>query len=462
MSFVERALAVRSRVAELPTRIHSWALYLPVVLVAAVVRLVNLGQPRALVFDEVYYVRDAWTLWNLGFEAEWPEGVDFAQGNTEGFSTDPSFIAHPPLGKWIIGAGMALVGPENPFGWRLATAIAGLVVVVLTMVIARRLFRSRTAAALAGFMVALDGIAITMSRTALLDGILAAFILAAFLAVHTYVEDSQRARWLVIAGLLLGAATAVKWSGAYAFVVFALWIAVDAVVRVGGLAAAARILRATAIAVPVAVCTYLASWAGWLSTTGGYDRDSVVVAGDPIASALGSLWTYHLAIAEYNVGLIAPHGYQANPFTWLLMIRPTAFHYEPTGTDGVVEYVTSVANPVFWYLGVVALVWLVVHSIRTRSTRWVPVLLGVAATYLPWLLFAHRTMFQFYTVTVEPFLVLAAVWLLQRWWHASRRSLVAGILVAGTVVGVFFLPVWMGLPIPVWFAAAHYWFPWWI
>ncbi|MFM2412044.1 MAG: hypothetical protein RLZZ587_377 [Actinomycetota bacterium] len=462
MSLVDRAIAVRDRVSLLSPRVQTFVAYLPVLLIASLVRLVNLGSPRALVFDEVYYVRDAWTLWNLGFESEWPEGVDFVSGDTSGFSTDPSFIAHPPLGKWLIGAGMALFGPDNSFGWRFATAIAGILVVLFTMFIARRLFRSRTAAVLAGFLVALDGIAITMSRTALLDGILAAFILAAFLVILRHIERPGWGQWLILAGVLLGAATAVKWSGLYAFVVFGIWIAVDAVLRNPRWTAVWHIVRAFLVAAPTAVLTYFASWSGWLLTSGGYDRQSVVVEGNPVQSALESLWNYHLAIYEYNIGLIAPHGYQANPFGWLLMIRPTAFHYEQTGTDGIVEYVTSVANPVFWYFGVVALVWLIVHSIRSKSTWGVPILVGVSATYLPWLLFSHRTVFQFYTVTLEPFLVLAAVWLFVRLWRTGWESLVTGLIVAGTVIAAFFLPVWMGLPIPVWFAAAHYWFPWWI
>jgi dolichyl-phosphate-mannose--protein O-mannosyl transferase len=357
---------------------------------------------------------------------------------------------------------MALFGPDNAFGWRFATAIAGIAVVLLTMLIAHRLFRSRFAAALAGLIVALDGVAITMSRTALLDGILAAFILAAFLVILRHFERPGWGQWLVLAGVLLGAATAVKWSGLYAFAVLGVWIAVDAILRDRSWVAAWHIARAALLAVPVAAITYVASWSGWLFSSGGYNRQVVTLEGNPIGSALESLWTYHHSIFEYNIGLVSPHGYQANPFTWLLMIRPTAFYYEQTGVDGIVQYVTSVANPIFWYFGVVALVWLVVHTIRNRSAWGVPILVGVAATYLPWLFFAHRTVFQFYTVTLEPFLALAAVWLFVRLWRAGRETVVTGLVVAGVAVGAFFVPVWMGLPIPIWFAAAHYWFPWWI
>jgi hypothetical protein len=187
---------------------------------AAAIRLINLQSPKALVFDEVYYVRDAWTMWNLGYEAEWVGAADFAAGSVNAFTRIGDFIAHPPLGKWLIGAGMALFGPENPFGWRIAAAVAGIIVVLLVMLIARRLFNSTATAALAGLLVAIDGIAITMSRTALLDGFLAMFILAAFLAILRHLDTPGWGGWLIVAGVLLGAATAVKWSGLYALAAF--------------------------------------------------------------------------------------------------------------------------------------------------------------------------------------------------------------------------------------------------
>ena len=45
--------------------------------------------------------------------------------------------------------GMAALGPENPYGWRIATALAGIIAVVLLMLVARRLFRSTLLATLA-------------------------------------------------------------------------------------------------------------------------------------------------------------------------------------------------------------------------------------------------------------------------------------------------------------------------
>lgn len=452
----------------LSLRTQTVVLYTPVVVLAAVLRLAWLGSPRALVFDEVYYVRDAWTLWNLGYEGKWPDGVDFVTGGGTGFSSEGVFIAHPPLGKWIIGLGMTLFGPSNPFAWRIMTAVCGILVVLFTMFIARRLFSSLQVAALAGFIVAVDGLAITMSRTALLDGILTMFVLAAFLALLRHLDSPHSGWWLVVAGVLLGAATAVKWSGLYAIAAFGMWVLVTEVWRFHRAnpavplapAAAFRAVRALILGLFFAALTYLVSWSGWLLTAGGYDRNPT--EGEGVIGALRSLIDYHRAIYGYNIGLTTPHGYQANPFGWLLMIRPTAFYYDTSCGSGCTEYITSVANPVTWWAGVGAMVAVIVLAIRRRWWPGGAIAAGVAGTYLPWLFFAHRTVFQFYTVSLEPFLALALAWVLVELWRRGWVSVSRGIVVAATVVSAFFMPVWWGIPIPVWFAAAHYWFLSWI
>lgn len=472
MTVRDRVSLVRARLSALPPRLLTLVLFGPVLILAAAIRLINLQSPRTLVFDEVYYVRDAWTLWNLGYEAEWVAAADFAAGSVNAFTRVGDFIAHPPLGKWLIGAGMGLFGPENPFGWRIATALAGIVVVLLVMLIARRLFRSTALAALAGFLVAIDGIAITMSRTALLDGILAMFILAAFLAILRHLDTPGWGGWLLVAGVLVGAATAVKWSGLYAMAAFGLWVVIVETVRLRKarrgkpflLRSALTSLKTFFLFVPVAGAVYLSSWAGWMLTSGGYGRGWGANAGfgDGVYGIARSLWKYHRDIYDYNIGLDTEHPYQANPFTWLGLIRPTAFYYAPTDTEGIVQYVTSVANPVIWWGGAAALVFLIVQTVRRATWQNTAILVGVAATYFPWLLLSHRTMFQFYTVTLEPFLVLALVAALAWLWQQRLRLLVVNFLIAVVLVSAFFLPVWMGIPIPEWFAVIHYWFPSWI
>ena len=187
-------------------RISYWARYGPpaVLLVAAVARLAGLGYPSKLIFDETYYVKDAWSLLHLGYEGSWfadsaPAPFDvapaagaadtriddaFAAGHVDWFSTQASYIAHPPLGKWIIGVGELLSGgATNPYGWRLSVAIVGILAVALTMVIAHRMFQTAIVTTLAGGLFAIDNQAIVLSRVGLLDNMVMFFALAGFACV---------------------------------------------------------------------------------------------------------------------------------------------------------------------------------------------------------------------------------------------------------------------------------------
>src|SRR5690606_35822376 len=141
---------------------------------AAVLRLANLAHPHVLAFDETYYVKDAWSLWVLGYEGNWGEGAneEFLTGNDSALGTSGSYVVHPPLGKWIIALGMGLFGAGNSAAWRLMVALIGTATVLLLCFVTKELTRSIVAASVAGLLLAIDGLSIVMSRIGLLDGIL--------------------------------------------------------------------------------------------------------------------------------------------------------------------------------------------------------------------------------------------------------------------------------------------------
>lgn len=136
-----------------------WLLPAALTAVAAALRFHRLGWPPRRYFDEVHYVADALALLESGVQ--------------EGFSV------HPPLAQWLIGAGIAVLG-DDPVGWRAAAALAGTATVLVTYLAALRLFRRRGVAALAALLVAVDGLAFTMSRVAMLDGFVALGVVLAF------------------------------------------------------------------------------------------------------------------------------------------------------------------------------------------------------------------------------------------------------------------------------------------
>jgi dolichyl-phosphate-mannose--protein O-mannosyl transferase len=503
-------------------RLWRWGGPLAVTLLAAVLRLVNLAHPHSLVFDETFYVKDAWTTWNLGYEAAWPADADtqFNQGASDIFQTNGSFAVHPPLGKWIIGVGMELFGADSSFGWRIAVAVCGILLVLLTALIATKLFRSTLLGTTAGFLLAIDGHAIVMSRVAILDGILALFLLlgvgtvlmdrewhavrlaAAVAARTSAAAEGSPARppawgpvlwnrpWLLAAAVAFGAASSVKWSGFYFIAAFGVYlVVVDALARrrlgIPFWFSAAVLKQGPVTAVlllPVAVVTYLLSWIGWFATSGGMYRTWAQTSNGEWTGALSwvplavqNFWHLEVAVYNYHVGENSPHPYQANPFTWLFLIRPTQMYVNQVddsvcGGTTCYENITSIANPVIWWCATAALLYLVYRLARYREWQVGLVMMGMAAGYLPWLLYTNRTIFQFYTIAFEPYMILGLTFVIglalgsrgdPRPVRTRALLIVGAFLVICVLVSAWFYPVWVGMPVPAWFLSLHYWLPSW-
>ena len=499
-------------------RVLRWAAPAFVVVIAAVTRLINLGSPHTLVFDETFYVKDAWTLVNLGYEGQWPAEADalFAGGQTDIFLADPSFVVHPPLGKWLIGLGMLIFGPENSFGWRVATAVTGILAVVLIMLIARLLFKSMLLATIVGFLLAISGTAIVMSRVALLDNFVMFFALLGFGAVlldrswsrvrlAAWIarrEEGGRGTdwgpalwnrpWLIAAGAAFGATAAVKWSGLYFLAAFAVYtLVVDALARRragiqfwGSGTVFTQAPVTFLLTVPIALVVYLSTWSSWFLSDNGYSRHWAEDAGHAWSGLLSwvplsvqSFWHFEASVYSYHLGEMRPHGYQANPLTWLLMIRPTSMYYQSSslGQDGCQfttcgASITGIANPIIWWAATAAVLYLVYRLARYREWRVGLILMGMVAGYLPWLLYLNRTVFQFYTIAFEPYMLLALVFvigLILGSPHDERDRRVSGLRLVGiflgfaAVVSAFYWPLWTGLQIDYNFLRLHWWLPTW-
>lgn len=485
MSVQTRAVAIYRRF--LP---QGWWL---VTLLAGFLRFFNLSYPHSLVFDETFYVKDAWSLIHNGYESAWPTGTDakWAHGLVNGYDTIGSFVVHPPLGKFLIALPMLLFGAQNSWTWRFSTAVFGTLAVLLLMLVAKKLFGSQSAAVLAGLLLAIDGHAIVMSRTGLLDGILMFFILLAF---YCLLLDRAKVRikyqamalrgessvfwarpWLVACAAALGLATSVKWSGLYVAAIFGLYVVVSETLlrRRLGLkdwladGAIGQSVANFTLMLPVFLGVYVLNWMGWILTNGGWDRHIR-------ASWWQSLYQYHLDIYNFHVNLHTPHSYASNPLTWLFMLRPVSFYWKSTdcnqSVNGCSSAIQAIGNPLIWWGAAAALFYLVYHYLRYRNRTEGLILLGVAATYLPWLLYMGRTVFEFYGIAFLPFTILGLVYTLRSLWYREPvmgrrpwRTAIVWYLLAVALVSVFFLNLWWGFVTPYWFWLSHMWLGnWWI
>ena len=476
--------------------------------IATLTRLWNLGNPAKLVFDETYYVKDALTLSVEGHEKSWPDGADaaFQSGDLLSYLSQPAFVVHPPLGKWLIALGMWFTGPDQSVGWRLSTAVLGIATVGLLMLVAFKLFRSVPAATLAGFVLAIDGLAITLSRTALLDTSLTFFLLLGF---WFFLIDQQSSRvkitraiegsnnsilwfrpWLVLTGVALGAASSIKWSGLYLLAGIGLYVVFSELIlrknsresnwfRKGFFFQGAFSFLSL---VPVAVATYLLTWMGWVLGSGGYLR-TWATENPPtgfislLPDWILSLWRYHEMIYRFHINLTSEHAYQAHPLGWLIGIRPTAFFYEsyPAGTNGCElangcsSAITALGNPFIWISSTAALIYIIYRYARHRERVFGLVLLGTASLYLPWIILSERTVFQFYVVSFQPWLILGLVLAIQqlrrKLWGKSKtlaNATTVGFVALTFGAFLFFLPVNTGMYLPFEFWQLRMWLPSWI
>ena len=452
----EQLRAVLGLPSRLPSRVvtrNGWIATVVTTLIAAFTRLWNLGSPHEIMFDETYYVKDAYSIWHLGYEGTWAQNANasFVRGNFSTLSPEASFVVHPPLGKWLIAMGMEAVGPASSWGWRLAVALAGIATVFLLCRLVWRLFPSPLLVGLAGLFLAIDGVGITESRIGLLDGFIGFFALA---AVYCIVRDrqSQRERiarllegtaagalapkagwrpWMISAGVLLGCACSVKWSGLYLLATIGIMTVIwdGTALR----AVKAKVWKLETLVsrgwgnfmrlVPVAGVTYLLTWFGWFMNPSAYKHgwaaaERAAGRGSWLPDSIADFIEYHRAIYEFHVGLSTPHSYMAKPSGWLLQMRPTSFYWwqsdKALGTNtyqcdthNCVRAITSIGNIPIWWAAFVAVFVVVAYVALKRDWRGWVVLAGYIGLYLPWFMYWDRTIFTFYTVAFVPFVVLA-------------------------------------------------------
>jgi dolichyl-phosphate-mannose--protein O-mannosyl transferase len=413
------------------------ALVVLVVALSAAVRLVDLARYPGTVFDEHYYVHDA--------------GV-ILHGDLGGSTAQPwkpaalRSAAHPDLAKLAIAASIAVLG-DNPWGWRLPGALAGIALMALVFPLGRRLGLSDEWALAALVLAASDPMLMLESRLAVLDVFVALATSAAVYLALRYVQSDFRLGWLAACGAAIGAAIACKWSGALA-VPAALLVLVPALVGRG---------RGRFRLVPVLGALLLTPLAVYVAASIPY-----FVAGH------GPLDWVRLQeyMATFGWGVKGDRSFASRPATWPFDAYPIWYRWSvgPHGTSGLL----AIGNFLVWWAGVVAAAVLGLLALLRRDWRLGLAPALVAALYLPWL-FTSRQAYIYYMVPVIPFVAILVATGLSRlvgepWAPAPGATLSAGseggcehrfrrlaawaFCLACAVVGVLYVPFVIGFPVP--------------
>lgn len=419
-------------------RARGWVMTAVITALAALTRFINLGSPTDAgtpIFDEKHYAPQAWQM--LG---------------NHGVEDNPGYglVVHPPVGKQLIAVGEALFGYTG-LGWRFTGAVLGVIMVLIVARTVRRITRSTLVGGIAGLLLIADSVSFLAARTALLDGFLTFFVVAAFGALIVD-RDQVRQRmhraavqgrigatrwgprlgvrwWRFGAGVLLGLACATKWSGLY-FVVFftALSLAFDIAARRAyrvprpWLGVLRRDVGPTGYAlwvIPFGV--YLASYAPWFASETAISRyeagRSIGVTGPVgVPDALRSLWHYTFKAYKFHSGLSNAagnhHPWESKPWSWPMSLRPVLYAIDQQdvpgcGAQSCVKAVMLVGTPAMWWLAVPVLLYAAWRMLVRRDWRYTVVLVGYCAGWLPWFVDIDRQMYFFYAVVMAPFLVMA-------------------------------------------------------
>jgi dolichyl-phosphate-mannose-protein mannosyltransferase len=406
------------------TRRLGWWGPIVAMLIGGVVRVWNVGTPASLVFDESYYVKQAYSMTQYGVElyvdpalkGKTPN-VMFEAGTLNVFTTAGDLVVHPPLGKWLIAMGQVAFGAQNSYSWRAAAVVAGMLSILIVGRLALRLTGSAYYGTLAAGLLAFEGTHVVESRTGILDIFLTLFVVGGFACV---VADRFAARaklasalahevgteasaspfgpyvggrwWRVGAGVLLGMAVATKWSALPFIATFGIMTVLwdmNARRSAGITRWFAGTLSRDAVPafvsiVGTALMVYLLSWSGWFASSLGWgrhwaDEHPAVGIESLMPDPLRSLIHYHEEMWRVSTSLSTSHPYATSPIGWFFQERPTLFFLRQT-TEGApgcpaggggpcMEMVTSLGTLSIWYAGVIAVVASLVLWIAHRQWR---------------------------------------------------------------------------------------------
>ncbi|SDO32697.1 Dolichyl-phosphate-mannose-protein mannosyltransferase [Nakamurella panacisegetis] len=399
----------RRKLPPMPSdRLRGWITTIVLTIIGGLTRIWNVGSATdggTPLFDEKYYaVQAAEVIRNNGVEDNQAYGV----------------VVHPPLGKQLIALGEKLVG-YNPTGWRLASVVAGTVVVFLTIRVVRRMTRSTLLGAIGGILIICDGVSFVMSRMALLDVFQEVFILAAFACLiadrdqtrarlNSHVHDTFlppepgtgpfRAwrRWGDVAGPALGArwwrfgcgffmglTFAIKYNGVYWIVAFGLLSVFWDITARRELGVRRPVIGAlrrdvlpsiwSLVVVPFGI--YIASWWAWFFSENAYPRHAFMAdpshVGDwanptglfhKLASLWhNALWQWTWKMLDFHANLLTPsnpadrHPWESKPWSWPIGTRPVLYYAPPAGQTGCGAGRTDCVERIF-IIGTPALWWL--------------------------------------------------------------------------------------------------------
>ena len=305
-------------------------------------------------FDEIYHPRTAYEFLHHLSVYEW---------------------THPPLGKVLMGIGIALFG-MTPFGWRFVGTLLGVVMVPIVYLIARRMFKYRWLSVQTCLLYTFDFMHFTQTRLATIDTYVTLFIMLMYYYMYKYYKKSfydmplhKTFIPLGLSGIFFGLSVASKWTGIYAGVGLALiffitiydrWreykyallspdgetnsISHKFVIDSFAKNTVKTLLYCCLMFIAVPFAIYTLSYIPYLLTPSGEGLKTIFINAE-------QMLTYH-----GKTVVDSTHAYSSYWYEWPIMYRPL-WYYANTLDNGLKQGISAFGNPAVWWIGIGAVAY---------------------------------------------------------------------------------------------------------
>lgn len=392
-------------------------------------RLYRLDYPNKYYFDEVYHAVTA-----KAYAVNNPAGYEWWHPAPE---PDTAYEwLHPPVGKLMMAAGIAVFGP-TAWAWRFPGVLFGVGIIWLTYWIGAKVSKKQLMGMMAAFFVSMDGLLIAQSRIGMNDIYVTFFMLAAIgsyvFSWQTYLEKPLISnKWLLVSSLMTGLAVSTKWSGI--FVIGGIGIFELYRWHTMGKKWWGRVPRLMVAYLLMPVLIYILSFGQfWLQ-----------------GHTLDQFKELHRQIWWYQTHLEATHPYQSQAWEWPLMLRPV-WYFVDYLPDGKVINIYNLGNPMFFWFGLLAQIGLLLEIITVKKRKKLPSkfiwLSAYLVSWLPWA-WSPRIMFSYHYAPAIPFLALGLANFCDDYLHFTwGKWMVWGIIGSIALCFIWFLPIWIGIPL---------------
>ncbi|OGC68234.1 hypothetical protein A2415_05035 [candidate division WWE3 bacterium RIFOXYC1_FULL_39_7] len=362
----------------------------PILIVSALFILsgfYRLTDSTALTFDEGYYIPAARKYINKDIFA-----------NAE----------HPPLGKILLMTGIMTFG-DNPVGWRIVPFIFGMIGVILLYFFALEIFKDKKTALFSAFLLAADSLWLYFSTHATLDIFVSVMLIGSAWCLWAFL-GKPNIKNAVILGIVLGLASAVKWSAVFfllaVFILILIWRNLSTGV---GYSAKSFILF---------IASYITGYfLPFIFFWGGVDLVRIVLL------QAQALFVHTSAKNIYDPNTVPP-------WLWFFQKQFTDKYYS---TNPLLFF----AWPLVFILKVFEIIK---NAERKADLKLVFVIVCFSSLYFPWF-FVQRPTYTFYILPAIPFICLLTGSVLKDIWERKKwgRGAVAVYLLVSVIV-YFYTP----------------------